>query len=54
MSAEVFFYLQVEYCDVVVICLLLLWFQRLADGVIPNEYGINPEHKLIIGAKVRV
>ncbi|XP_024390949.1 inositol hexakisphosphate and diphosphoinositol-pentakisphosphate kinase VIP1 isoform X2 [Physcomitrium patens] len=26
--------------------------KRLADGVIPNEYGINPQHKLIIGAKI--
>lgn len=30
----------------------MVMFQRLADGVIPNEYGINPQHKLIIGAKV--
>ena len=27
-------------------------FQKLADGDIPNEYGINPQHKLTIGAKV--
>ncbi|MED6192063.1 Inositol hexakisphosphate and diphosphoinositol-pentakisphosphate kinase vip2 [Stylosanthes scabra] len=26
--------------------------QALADGVIPNEYGINPEQKLKIGSKI--
>ncbi|GJN23697.1 hypothetical protein PR202_gb11366 [Eleusine coracana subsp. coracana] len=26
--------------------------QILADGVIPNEYGINPQQKLKIGSKV--
>ncbi|XP_058188337.1 inositol hexakisphosphate and diphosphoinositol-pentakisphosphate kinase VIP2-like isoform X2 [Rhododendron vialii] len=26
--------------------------QLLADGVIPNEYGINPTHKLKIGSKI--
>lgn len=31
-------------------CCYLL--QLLADGVIPNEYGINPMQKLKIGSKV--
>ncbi|KAM1444000.1 hypothetical protein ACFX2I_040207 [Malus domestica] len=26
--------------------------QLLADGVIPNEYGINPTQKLKIGSKI--
>lgn len=29
-----------------------LFLQLLADGVIPNEYGINPRQKLKIGSKV--
>lgn len=33
-----------------VLCIISL--QLLADGVIPNEYGINPEQKLKIGSKV--
>jgi len=28
------------------------YLQALADGVIPNEYGINPSQKLKIGSKV--
>lgn len=32
------------------VCVSLL--QMLADGVIPNEYGINPWQKLKIGSKV--
>ena len=31
-----------------------MWLQLLADGVIPNEYGINPQQKLKIGSKVDI
>lgn len=40
------------------LCIYQLWLmssiylQALADGVIPNEYGINPKQKLKIGSKV--
>ncbi|CAH2072715.1 unnamed protein product [Thlaspi arvense] len=32
--------------------LCVMWLQLLADGVIPNEYGINPQQKLKIGSKI--
>ncbi|KAL0709526.1 hypothetical protein Bca4012_016504 [Brassica carinata] len=32
--------------------LRVIWLQLLADGVIPNEYGINPQQKLKIGSKI--
>lgn len=51
-----------SYCFIKQICWLFfkslwillkfLFFQFLADGVIPNEYGINAKHKLKIGSKV--
>ena len=31
---------------------LYLVVKQLADGVIPNEYGLLPKHKLVIGAKI--
>lgn len=38
-------------------CCGALWFvlgvQQLADGVIPNEYGLDPHMKLKIGSEVR-
>lgn len=34
------------------IMIMLFVFQLLADGVVPNEYGINPQQKLKIGSKV--